>query len=641
MQYVRLCKTLVDKGILIPENALNDNINDHTKDWYSSVFFYNQQEFDVFKKTGTIAGITGLTSNKLIFDFDSQDDLEAARSDTLDICNKLITNGITEDLFNICFSGNKGFSIELRLNKQYSSKELKGIAKALAGDKTSFDTKVYNDSRIFRIPYTRHNITGLYKTPISLATLSEASIEDIKANAVDNNGIDWKDVVVELPESLQVKLDKKINLDTFEVVTSFERKMKFIPACREAILSGMFPNGHRSHALMALTASLKSAGIIKEIAVRMVKGAAELQAKRYACDPFPEEEIENNIIKVVYGPNWQGATYSCKDGNHEWLTNICKTTGKYSCALKATKDEFTSFDKLAGKFKDFAVNIEKNRIYTGIKEIDDKIMLTTSMPVGLLGAPGSGKTSVVLDILNSTSNAGVKSMFCSFDMGWNLVYSKLVSRVSGLAVQDVLETYKLGLEDYKEYDAIISDQFKNVIVSFDSSKTLDEIRETILAENERSPEKVKLVVIDYLECLAGPFSDATANGAWLANKIKNLATELELCVIVLVQPPKSAGDASQPLYSMRQVKGASTLEQNFRAILGVYREGFSPSNPEQDRFMTVACLKNTLGGLFTVDLHWEGLRGHVRALEQNEREDLAYLRETLKETKSSNSNGWD
>jgi KaiC/GvpD/RAD55 family RecA-like ATPase len=635
MQYVRLCKTLVDKGILIPENALNDNINDHTKDWYSSVFFYNQQEFDVFKKTGTIAGITGLTSNKLIFDFDSQDDLEAARSDTLDICNKLITNGITEDQFNICFSGNKGFSIELRLSKQYSSKELKGIAKALAGDKTSFDTKVYNDSRIFRIPYTKHNITGLYKTPISLATLSEASIEDIKAMAVDNSGIDWKDVVIELPESLQVKLDKKINLDTFEALPSFERKAKWMPSCKEAILNGMFKNGNRSHALMALAATFKANGFPKEVAYRSLKGAAELQAKRYNTDAFDSTEIWTNIISVVYSPNWKGATYSCRD--HEWLEEICKTTGKYACALKE-KVELVTIDTVSDSFSNYATNIDKNTIKTGIDVIDDNLRLQTCSHAVIAGSSGSGKTTLLLNILNNVSDAGSNALFGSMDMGKNLIYQKLAHKVTGLNDKDLYDIYRRN--DTAKINKIKEDiynMYKNVLFDFRSGVTIEDLTANLRAAKEKHGDSLKLVVYDFINKIRGPFSEETANLAYIAPRLSDLANETETLIISLAQTARSKGGPSTPLVDSRVSKGSSAIEESATAVLGIWRPGYMT---DEDKYMCIGALKTRMGKEFVTPLSFDGLTGNIRGLSYEETVQYENFIESLEETKNDKGDGW-
>jgi hypothetical protein len=109
----------------------------------------------------------------------------------------------------------------------------------------------------------------------------------------------------------------------------------------------------------------------------------------------------------------------------------------------------------------------------------------------------------------------------------------------------------------------------------------------------------------------------------------------------LIQPQKSAGDAGFPLTSMRQVKGASILEQNFRNILGIYREGFSPDTPELDKFLTIKGLKSSFEGLFSVDVGWDGRTGKVYTLDQQGRTQLARIRDSKLEAKEKdNKNDW-
>jgi replicative DNA helicase len=640
MDYVRLTKGLADKGKLVPKDEVFNKFTNNTS-WFRSLYYYNDKHLEIFNKKGTIAGITDVETSWLVFDFDSED-INEARSDTLELVTRLLTHGFKPDQFNIFFSGNKGFAVEIETVHRFKPEQFKAVTKELAGDLKTFDTKIRNASRIFRIPFTKHEKSGLYKIPISVAQLSELSVEQIKELATDpsNATQEWVISPVQLPNNLlelAKKVEEKTKTDLDPIGVPFQRKLKILPACKEAILQGFFPPGNRSNALIALAAGLKNAGFEKEVTYRMLKGAAELQSKRYKQEPFAKEEIWNNIINVVYGPNWQGATYACRD--HEFLQEICKVTGQHQCKLKE-KEDIISFKQLADKFKHFATNIEKNRIYTGISELDKRIMLTTSMPIGLLGGPGSGKSSISFDILSNTSKAGVRSMFFSLDMGWPLVYAKMVSRVSGINFEEVIETYKNDSEAYVKYDKMIEEEFPKVDLCFKSGLTVDDIKNIIIKQNEISQDKVKLVVVDYLELLQGPYSDATANTAYLSAKLKDLATDLELCLIVLLQPPKSAGDASAPLTSMRQVKGSSALEQNFRIIFGIYRDGFSPTSPENDNFMTINCLKNTLGPLFSIDLHWEGLRGRVRELTSDERKQLAYLRDTKNEEKTSENEGW-
>jgi hypothetical protein len=640
MKYIRICKGIKDKGILVPESELTNVINSTDTDWYVSLFLYNDLHFSEFQKKKSVAGFTGLVTDKLVFDFDSKENIDLAKDDALTVYNRLIQYGFTDEQINICFSGNKGFSLETRLSSSHTTSEIKSIAKQLAGDCDTWDTVIYNENRLFRAPYTRHPSSGLFKLPISIETLSEADSATIKTIASDlDNAVDWKSLSVELPKELLPKSEEVVvvnkNAELSNDVKDLVLKVKWLPPCREAILNGYFKSGNRSNALMSLCASIAAQGLPKEVAYRMLKGAAELQSRRTGDEQFDKDEIWNNIIRVVYSPTWQGKTYACKD--HEFLQEICPS--KDTCKKKDNTD-LIKIEDLSTKFKDFAVNIEKNRVYTGIQALDEKIVLTTSMLTGILGAPGSAKTALAFNMLHNTSLAGTRSVFCSLDMGWPLVYARLISRLSGHKFEDVIETYKQDKDHYREWDAKLAGEFKNVDFWFRSGTTVEDIKQQVLKRQEQLGEKIKLVVIDYLELLVGPYSDPTANGAFLATQLKDLSTDLEACVVVLVQPPKSAGDASTPLYSMRQVKGASVLEQNFRTIFGVYREGFSPDTPQNDKYITINCLKNTLGGLFSLDFGWEGVTGKVKPLSYIEQEGLEDLRESKKEKKTKNNDDW-
>ena len=83
------------------------------------------------------------------------------------------------------------------------------------------------------------------------------------------------------------------------------------------------------------------------------------------------------------------------------------------------------------------------------------------------------------------------------------------------------------------------------------------------------------------------------------------------------------------------------LEQSFRVILGLHREGFGPRNPENDKFITISALKNTMGGLFSVDYGWEGKRGRIFELDENGEQELAALRSAIANKKAAeSSSGW-
>jgi hypothetical protein len=152
------------------------------------------------------------------------------------------------------------------------------------------------------------------------------------------------------------------------------------------------------------------------------------------------------------------------------------------------------------------------------------------------------------------------------------------------------------------------------------------MKEMIFEHEERTGRKVKLVVVDYLECIPCKHSDPTAASGYNANALKDMSTECDVCTLLLLQTQKSSGDVSEPLLSMRKVKGASVIEQACSVILSIWREGFSPETFENDITMSFAAVKSRLGPLFQADFGWDGLTGSVYELGESEKEDLAELR---------------
>lgn len=128
---------------------------------YTSVFRYNEMVLDCAK----IAS--------LYFDFDDEDNIDETLQDVKRLYSYL-TGVIEEDYIRVYFTGHKGFHVEVEgvplgvdpgkdLHKSFRS-----IAENLKSDLqlTTIDLAVYDPRRMWRLPNTRHQKTGLYKTEL-------------------------------------------------------------------------------------------------------------------------------------------------------------------------------------------------------------------------------------------------------------------------------------------------------------------------------------------------------------------------------------------------------------------------------------------------------------------------------------------
>lgn len=149
-----------DDPLLFTWDEINDKIKQHGEaGLYTSIFHYNNRDFH-----------SAIPMGSLYFDLDNKSEPEIALSETYKVLSHLL-EVIPRDAIRIYFSGQKGFHIEceaLALGVS-ATDDLAGVFRFIADDIhtnlkiQSFDFSVYDLRRMWRIPNTRHQSTGLYK----------------------------------------------------------------------------------------------------------------------------------------------------------------------------------------------------------------------------------------------------------------------------------------------------------------------------------------------------------------------------------------------------------------------------------------------------------------------------------------------
>ena len=637
-KFIRITEGLKDKGKLLPVAKLQDYISKQGRDYYHSVFYYNQKHFDEFKQKGSIAGIKDVKTDKLVLDFDCKENPDLARQEALQAISKLKSFNINPKDMEIYFSGNKGFNVVITLNKEITPHEASVIAleKIGKGLKT-LDPSLYDAPQLIRVPGTRHQVSGLYKIPLTVKELESKTIEQIRTQATSLDNIteefEWE-TVTPTPEFYNIpappKAEPKVAIPTDLDFTKMPAGWKDY---KYAILQGHFDSGERHHALMVLAATCRGLGYDKETAYFLCKSALKKQAARTGTEEFPKEELWENIIEAsIYGDSWEGGQYSYK--NDPWLKKYCERMGINP--EEEIEHAIVTIDKMHEVFTDYAVNFERNIVKTGIKGLDDNVMFLASTHNGILGQPGSGKTSMILQWLKNSSKNGINSVFFSLDMGMPVIFAKLVQEMTGKPFKDAISIFKTDPYEAKKLFERIKTEYGNVGFSFKAGLTVQEIRDIVKKQEDKIGQPVKLLITDYLECLQSQFSDATANAGYISNQMKDIANELQVCSVMLLQTQKhSTSDISDPLLSMKQIKGSSVIEQASSVVLSLWREGYNPKTVNDDRYMSFAAVKNRFGSLWTDDFIWDGVRGTIRDMASEEEYNrLEDFRERKREMKA-------
>lgn len=645
MNYIRVCKGVQDKGILVPVNTNVYKDIDLNNDYYTSAFLYNDEQYKTFKSTGTVAGITDTVTNKLYWDFDSADNLELAKEDAHTLCARLVkVYGLDTSTIALFFSGKKGFQVEVNFKDElFTPTQVKNICLSIGEGLSTLDRQIYNANRILRLPLSRHQDTGLYKTPLDFSGLGDATIEDIKEEAKQSweDASTLKDIFHEATTNSRINQlkastpkieNKKVNSVAYDITeVEWSSKPKFLTPEKYLLSLGFFDSGERSHALMILGSTFKSLGFNETQTYHFLKSAAELQGERTGDDKFPKVEIYKNIIAQIYSPHWKGGVYSVNNDNV-----LRELSALVPLSMKVGEEsDVHGIEETGELFVQYAKDIDKNTLKSGVKCLDDKMHIQVGRLYGIIGPPGAGKTSIGLTILNNTSVQGDHSIFFSYDMSKYDVYQKLIQKHTKKNRDALYKVYKEGTaEDQKKLSEAVNDQYKNVRFVFKTGQSIEEMRNTIISTEKKLGITIRLVIVDYLELVQSKYSDATQSSAEVIQGLREIAINMNKAVIVFLQPNKMSSTIDMPILSYNAAKGSSAIAQAVTAMLTIHRPGYSSRTPENDKFLSIDCVKNRAGPLFSADMYWDGLTGSIRDLSDDERMHLREVRKAKEEEMS-------
>ncbi len=643
-KYVVLKKGLSGLPSLVKPSEVMDVIEKDPKginsDWYQSIHYYNDSHVKILKEKGSLRGVTDVKTDKLVFDFDDASKTENAKADAQEVCKRLINEGIKESNIEVYYSGNKGFHVIITLNKELTPRQAQLAATKFADGLKTFDTTLFDAAQILRVPWTLNK--EHYKIPLSVKDLS-SPMEKIRFMARDINNVtgdfNWDKTDINEDFYKEPPAVAKLVTSTVSNSTVMSNKPRHWPDYKWSLLNAVqVKESERHQALMVIAATCKGLGYPEEM-TRALCLTFDDKFQANTKKP-PVEDLESNILSTVYSDAWDGGTFSIK--NNLWLQEYAKRVG-INVDVNVIDDPVVSIDSAFDMFKDYATNIDSLTIKTGIPSLDKRLRITIGMSVGLVGAPGSGKSTIALQMLNAMSKSNEDCIFFSYDMYSALVFQKLVQKHLKVSDKDLFDKFKNGDQDFQNKALeVLKNEYKNVQFCFKTGQTPEQIEQTILFTKEKTGKIPRLLIVDYSELVLSDMSDGTAASAFVAHKLREIANKYNTCVFVLLQPNKMTGTPADEIISYQSAKGSSTIQQSLSVMLGMSRPGYDPKRVDDDQFVTINCLKNRMGPLFSVDLGWSGVNSTVYELSDEQRNTLTSLRKAQKEEKEKkDEGGWN
>lgn len=637
-EYIRISTGLNNYKLLPREDVDLSSIIDEAgdKDKYYGVYIYEEKHYEKWCKDKSLKGVRDVTTDKVVLDFDHQTNPEKARRDTLEAIDRLVADGIDTDQFNIYFSGNRGFHIILTLNERIPREVYEKVVDKYGSGLDTLDKTVKDQQRLIRMPFTKNQKTGLYDIPISYDELNTHSIDEIKEKSVtlDKDRFEaWNiNTVKDSGPLLLFKEELKKENKVVDALFDVSKKPSWLSNSRYALKEGFFEEGERNTACMILASTYKNNGMDSDECYQLIKNTLEKRKSRYDID-YDEDELQNTVIDVVYSTDWRGGQYT------EQNDLLQKVTERLNLPTENSASNLITFSKGTAAFEEMSKGWRERLITTGIDLIDSNVMIEKGMMVGLLGAPGSGKTSFALNFAEHLSRKGKATLFMSLDMSYLKVIGRMIQKEAAKRgqsysiqkIQDHYDTKQIDktLKNVRDY---CEENYQHIVFYDKEEADLTTIETNIEECKQMYGADFNLVIIDYFEKIRGKHEgDPTTNSAHIASRLSGLAKRHDVTILVLLQPRKSAGDPRQPLDDYTDIKGSSTIQQDSRVILTMWRPGYNPQdNNKDDKYASIAVVKANLGDQKQMDFKWDGFSGTLSEMNFADKQNFMRLTEKLK-----------
>lgn len=663
-KYIEFRKGLVSRekrANIIPLNELPTHV-DPMKDCYRSLFFYTDEILKYVMDKGSVTGFRGKAGiERIVWDFDHTD-LEVARRGALALIERLINEySLNPSEIGVYFSGRKGFAIEIKAEgiegiggevHENIPVYVKRFCTKLAGDLEGFDRVIYNHNRLYRVAGTLHqkpsDLEGLeinlFKTSIPLDMLQHASMEQIKKYCA----------TITMPQTYEeIAHPEPLSKLAKDIISGVETAVRSAPALGNPGKDGLpdenlAPKGEkiclwrlsqgtvtdfRDASLLRIAADDLKKGAHPSVIRAKISGVRDLMhesdPEKAAVDPVTDEDLDR-IIRQVVNNNYD---FGCHD---DILAKVCSK--KCYLAPKVFKEQKTTispfidvYRRNVSFFRDYLDNI----VPTGFKSLDRTAPLLRGTFNLVVGRPGTGKTSLMLNILKNACKSDTFALFFNLDMSEPMLIQRcapiLMTTPKGeprFSGKEFMEAHARGdVALMQEADQAFSNLAEKVCISSESSMTVADIAREIDVQEAMTGRKVELVIIDFVQLLKSDKDGLYANSTHNAESLKNLAKEKNICILGLSQPSDRSKGSDQEL-GLAAAKGSGAWEETVSAQITCWRP-FSLKHPEHDWVMTVGIPKNRLGQTGKVDLFWHGPSGIVRDLDVMELEMLESLRKNM------------
>jgi replicative DNA helicase len=243
--------------------------------------------------------------------------------------------------------------------------------------------------------------------------------------------------------------------------------------------------------------------------------------------------------------------------------------------------------------------IDSVGIRTGMKNIDDYILLRPGN-IWVIGArPSIGKTALGLSILKSISRQGINVGMISLEMTDDEISTRLMQMDSGISVDKFIRNQNRSKEQLTrlETSSVKMADAGNIFISDIDRGLIGSIRRaayTLVKMNG-----CRVICIDYMQIikLATAKSNRQEEIEIISGELKSLAKSLKIPLIILAQVNRQTELSRPP--KLEDLRGSGAIEQDADIVTMLHRA----SRDDTDALMPIEKNRNGRTGLILLDFN--------------------------------------
>lgn len=235
----------------------------------------------------------------------------------------------------------------------------------------------------------------------------------------------------------------------------------------------------------------------------------------------------------------------------------------------------------------------ENMLITGYDEIDKNIgSFVGGDYIALGGSTGTGKTSIALNIARQLCMQDKKVLYCSLEMPLEQLQNRFVC-INGNLNALKFRSCGFNIEEYGKYKNELKGLKEwNLFVLTDYNLTVEKLK---LYSLQQQKQGLDFIIIDYLGLMSGYGNKSLyEKSTIISRKLKTLATELNIPILVLVQLNRDLKARQDKRPVLSDIRESGAIEQDADFVLFAHRE--SVYNPKVDkRDLEIIIAKNRHG----------------------------------------------